>query len=467
MTLRAWLAWLVSTSLEGRRLVPETLINVGPGEVMEAGLASARHPESVPFWHDGENIAFRNLGVEKALGCEEVLVHTGFPVIRLAQAFVNGLKRVYFQDSSFRVWASDEGQPPFLLGQLSGPAELEPYGSWLYAVQTGVWFWPGSGALTLDAAGGSAKHICKASQHILFADDTTLFWPHVADSRRWSLDGDLSSTARRLQFRNLESPILAVKPLGAGGIGVYTKDTCRLVDYKGAPLWFGEKKEVLDGIGAVGPNSIIPAGFKNYGLSRNGIFITDGTQFNYVDTPPFHGYLESFLDWDRSAEVFGFHNEAYQEVVWFYPHLDGTTKGLAFKYTNGGFTKYNLPILSAASRDVFDYPLFGTTDGVTLGRGRTNQSSLIRTRPLDAGDSLSTKVFQHYRFVGRFLDATVRLGISDEVNADPFYFFEGELETAIYAEQVGVFLTIELSTTSGFFEISQILVSGQPGGPLI
>ena len=46
----------------------QPLINAGPGGVMEGGIAPARHPESVPFWFDGENVAFRNLGVEKAIG---------------------------------------------------------------------------------------------------------------------------------------------------------------------------------------------------------------------------------------------------------------------------------------------------------------------------------------------------------------------------------------------------------------
>lgn len=444
--------------------MPEVLINVGPGGAMEAGLAAARHKESTELWHDGENIAFRNLGVEKALGTEESLCRSGFPAIRLAQAYVAGRKRVYFQDASFRLWGADEGTPPFFLGQLSGPAELEPYGSWLYAAQNGVHYWPGSGGLVQDLSGPGAKHIAKLNHHLLFADDSAIYWPDVRNPRDW--ENAANKTGRKLNLRNLESPILSMKPLGAG-LGVYTKDNLRLIEYKGAPVWFGERKEVLDGIGAVGPNSIIPAGFKNYGLSRNGIFITDGAQFQYVDTPPFHGFLEEKLDWSRASEVFGFHNEAFQEAVWFYPTTDGLVKGLGFKYTNGAFTRYNLPVLSAAGRDVFDYPLFGTTDGVVLGKGRTTQPSFIRSRPLDAGDSLSTKLFQHYRFVGEFSEATLRLGISNEVNEEPFFFYEGDLQTAIYVEQEGVFLTIELSTTEGWFEISQILVTGQPGGPLI
>lgn len=446
--------------------MPETLINVGPGGVMEAGLASARHKESVPFWHDGENVAFRNLGVEKALGCEEVLTRTGFPVIRLAQAFVAGRKRVYFQDSSFRVWGADEGSAPFFLGQLSAPAELETYGSWLYAVQNGVYVWPGEGQLVQDLNAPSAKLVAKLNHHILFAGDDFLSWPDVKNPRAWEELGNIGLTARTLRFRNLESPILTLKPLGSG-LGLYTKDNLRVIDYKGAPLWFGERKEVLDGIGGLGPNSIIPAGFKNYGLTRNGIFITDGSQFSYVDTPPFHGFLEETLDWSQGNQVFGFHNEGFQEVTWFYPVVGGGVKGIGYKYTNGSFTRYNLPVLAAAGRDVFDYPIFGTTDGVALGRGHTTQPSFIRTRPLDAGDSLSTKVFQHYRFVGNFSSAWLRLGISDEVNTEPIYFWEGELETAIYAEQEGVFLTLEISTEEGHFDISQILVSGQPGGPLI
>lgn len=446
--------------------MPEVLINVGPGGVMEAGLASARHPESVQFWHDGENVAFRNLGVEKALGAEEPLRLSSAPVIRLAQAHVGGLRRVYFQDSFFRVFASDEGGPAYFLGQLSGPAELEPYGAHLLAAQNGLWLWPGSGVLGQISAAGAAKLISKCYQHVLLSDGTDLYWPDVRDVSDFTPGPE--KTARRLRFRDLESPILTLAPIGQKSLGVYTRDNLRLVNYVGTPIWFGHaEKDTLDGIGGLGPSSVISAGFKNYGLTRNNIFVTDGSQFQYIDTPPMHGFLEANMNWNLAHTVFGFHNEGFQEVVWFYPHLTGTIQGIGFKYTNGAFTKYNLNVRAALDREVFDYPLFGTNEGVFYGKGRTSRSCVLRTRPLDAGDSMITKLFQHYRFVGTFSDAKVRLGVADEVNASPFYFYEGDLETVIFAEQEGVFLTIELSSTSGFFEISQVLVSGQPGGPLI
>ena len=70
---------------------------------MEAGLAPARHPESVPFWFDGENVAFRNLGVEKAIGTQHILT-VGKRVIRVEQAFVKGQEERITRLMIMHVW---------------------------------------------------------------------------------------------------------------------------------------------------------------------------------------------------------------------------------------------------------------------------------------------------------------------------------------------------------------------------
>lgn len=434
---------------------------------MEAGIAAMRHKESVEFWHDGQNVMFRNLGVEKALGWTQQ-VSIGLPIIRIAQALVGGVKRAYFQDAGFRLWYWDEGGAATFIGTLTGPAHLEPYGNWLVVGQNGVRLWKGSGILThipgsLPAASILAKH----SQHLLAFNSDSVMWPDVRNIEDWARGKD--NTARRHYLRNLDSPIKAVKPI-QNGLGIYTNDSLRILKYTGAGYWFGVPGESLSGIGAISQNSVVAAGFRHYGLTRNGIFITDGSQFQYIDVPHLHGFFEQFLDWTRASEVFGYHNETNQEVIWHFPSTDGVWRGIGVKYTNLAFSRYQLELRSAADREVFDYPLLGTETGLAFATGKAPAVAFVRTKPLDAGNSLLFKFWDYFRFVGKWNNAWVKLSISDEVNSTPTEVYDGPLETALHFGYSSVFLTIQLYTKdldpASYFEVSQILASGEADGEI-
>ena len=56
-------------------------------------------------------------------------------------------------------------------------------------------------------------------------------------------------------------------------------------------------REPVNGIGAISSRSVVEAGFKNYGLNRNGFFVTDGIGSNTSTLLLSHGYLESRVDW--------------------------------------------------------------------------------------------------------------------------------------------------------------------------
>jgi hypothetical protein len=190
--------------------------------------------------------------------------------------------------------------------------------------------------------------------------------------------------------------------------------------------------------------------------------------FRYIDTPAFHGYLESRVDWSKQREVFGWHNEKFQEIMWTYPGVDGVQHGIAFKYTNGAFTRYKLPIYAAAPRDVFEYPLLGTLGGVAYGRGSANAKCFVRTKPLDAGNALRFKYFDNFRLVGKFSpDVKMRLGLHNTLNGVPSWVYEGPMQTSTFLMREAVFLTIEFSTDEAeSFELSQILVTGNIAGDI-
>jgi len=440
------------------------LINVGPGGPIEAGIMAARHPESAQFWHDAENVAFRDLGIEKAIGPQEPnIISTGVPVVRLAQVQSrDGSRRIYFQDSLWRIFGWDGPGPVFYIGQVSGPAQLLPYGNWLFAACAGGWLWKGEGALVQLDLPTSIHSVAKLANHVVFFGNRLVQWPDVRDPEQFTPAHD--KTAGSFLIRDSESDIVAVVPV-SNGLGIYSKDTARVLSYRGAGMWFGMESRVLDGIGAVGPNSVCSAGFKNYGLTKNGIFITDGTQFEFVDHPAMHGYLNNNLDWERADEVFTLHNEAFEEVIFFFPSPEGEWKGLGYRYASGGFSKYNIPVRAALPREVFDYPIFGTEDGIALGSDYARSSSYILTKPLDAGDSVTYKFWDYFRFVGEWSGMHLKIGVHDEVNAEPLWIYDGSLESFLHFHRESVFLTLELTgEPDSWFNISQVMVTGVPSG---
>lgn len=432
---------------------------------MEAGLAPARHPESVPFWFDGENVAFRNLGVEKAIGTQHILT-VGKKVIRVEQAFVEGKRRVYYQTDDNAIFGWDGTGYPYFIGQTDSPAELIPYGNWLFVARNGLLCWKNEGAMEQVNDSPDIDFGLLFKSHLLLSGNgTTLHWPDVRDPTNF--DRKRSQTAGRLFLRDMGSDALAMRPCGQG-VALYSRDAMRMIRYAGAGIWFGEQGEPVNGIGAISSRSVVEAGFKNYGLNRNGFFITDGTSFQYIDTPAFHGYLEDRLDWDRQSEVFGWHNEKFQEIMWVYPGVDDAQHGIAFKYTNGSFTRYKLPIYAAAPRDVFEYPLIGTLGGLAYANGTANAKCFVRTKPLDAGNALRFKYFDNFRLVGNWQSgARMRLGLHNMLNGDPEWVYEGPMQTSTFLEREAVFLTIELATDEEpSFDISQILVTGNLAGDI-
>ena len=443
----------------------EPLINAGPGGVMEAGLAPARHPESVPFWFDGENVAFRNLGVEKAIGTQHILT-VGKKVIRVEQAWVQAQKRAYYQTDDYAIFGWNGTGFPYFIGQVDGPAHLIPYGNWLFVARNGLQCWKNAGTMEPVNAASDIDFGLRFKSHLLLSGNGgRVYWPDVRDPTNFTQERQ--STAGKLFLRDMGSGSLAMQLCG-DGVALYSRDAMRMLKYSGAGIWFGEKGEPVNGIGAISSRSVVEAGFKNYGLNRNGFFITDGVSFQYIDTPAFHGYLESRLNWTREHEVFGWHNEKFQEIMWVYPGVDGEQHGIAFKYTNGAFTRYKLPIFAAAPRDVFDYPLIGTLGGVAYAAGTANAKCFVRTKPLDAGNALRFKYFDNFRLVGNWNEgARMRLGLHNMLNGEPEWVYEGPMQTSTFLQREAVFLTIELQTPEiPSFDISQILVTGNVAGDI-
>jgi len=228
-----------------------------------------------------------------------------------------------------------------------------------------------------------------------------------------------SNLAGALQIRELKSEIRAAVPLGSR-IAVYGRDQMFLVSYLGNQLVFGYQP-AINGIGAVSKNSVTSVGNKNYGLSEQGFFETDGAGFRFIDDPAVRRWYHS-----RSGSLsksIAFHDEENTQVRWYFPTTSTKiTEGLSFNYQTGAWTKILANRSAGQERVISTHPVTGSEDGKIYldGMGvNDHQSAMtayVRSKPIDLGDADRVKEIDSIRigFEGRGLQ--YRVGWSETEN---------------------------------------------------
>ena len=193
-------------------------------------------------------------------------------------------------------------------------------------------------------------------------------------------------------IREFNADIKCVKPLG-DGLAVYTENQMAIVSYLGTPLYFGALL-ALGGIGATGKNSVCVVGRLHYGLSRDGIWRTDGATKEYVTDDSFKDWLHDNLNLNQLSKVSAFYNEKFHTVQFSVPMLGSNSvaqeivlniesRALMIKSTLYG-TVYS-------DRQNFGHGLQGLVGGnvVEYCRGLTDDGSTmtcyVQTKAMDFG----------------------------------------------------------------------------------
>lgn len=374
-------------------------------EEVGTGLHPSLPQDRVPFWADGSNVHF-NDGVVQPFPGQVVLLN------KLANKPVHGMAEVLVDTEKFLFWGDIVGL--YLYGDADDTVEnvthATPYtgtetetktqimSSWSFA-RWGRWIHATNGvnfpqvfkfptdpslptginfidALQNGASGGATKFINKAEIVRALGPFLVYFnieyynggtadpagssycWSDIDDSQQ--LHASSSNAAGDLQIREMPSSIKAVVPF-TRGLGVYGSNGLWLVRNVGAPEWLGHFLLIPDGVGAVSKHSVVAVGTLHYGMSQQGIFVTDGTRAQFIDQPSVHAYIYDSDRLNRNAmsTVVAYVDKSISTIFWFFPTGSNTSPdtAIAYNYVNNSWALPGFIRTAGSPGDVFARPL--------------------------------------------------------------------------------------------------------------
>jgi len=289
-----------------------------------------------------------------------------------------------------------------------------------------------------------------------------------------------TNTAGSLLIREAETPIRCVCQLGTG-LAVYTDTQMFVVNYVGLPNIFGYQVALEGSVGAVSPNSVISVGRKNYGVSRDGFFVTDGSSVQMIGRES--GMNQFFRDnvaRSELAQVYGFDNSKENEVVWGVP-IDSAsiTKEIYYNYKTGQWGMRDQTISAYLDRGVFHTALSADSIGNFYREGNVpslaNPSVFAITKAHDLNDADRIKEISAIR-VGMEIgedsgNPTLSVGFSSTIDATPTFlqkdsFIIDDTFKSFPVRAAGRYITIKIESNGSAdnWTITNLVVQGRMEG---
>lgn len=468
----------------------EKLIALTPGKGLDSGVSpSSEDAGSGTTWRTCTNIWFREMALEHALGRTKILPTLGRSSQAMANTFTQaGKKRLYWEDSGLiQYW---EGATSLLVGSLDGAGDygLQPWGDWLLATDSinplKIWQNTGTFFNIADAQTqfSRCRFVKKMAQHILaFATDVLpqgFHWCSADDPLTWT--PALTNSARNLSIRNADSDIVAVQELGAN-LAVYFRDYMLLVQYVGPTDWFGTPTQAIQGAGAVSRHSVISLGGYNFGICRDGIFTTDGTNATFIDRPAVDKFVQEQIDWSRQSTIVGYWDARLNLAVWSVPLLTGLRTSIAMDpkirtvsaeslyLSRKTYTFLDAQMTAALEREVFDQPIIGTPDGIYYASvsGSVVGNYDLTTQLLDGGSQEIFKSWDYAILTGAFGTGQMRFGFTDvpdfsTVQWNPWQTLATRVPL-VNGPRESVYVALEFQGVDTF-KISSVSVYGEKAG---
>jgi hypothetical protein len=464
----------------------------------------AAEPSSSTVWNSSTNAWYRDLSIEQILGRSKKVSIIGRPSRFLTQAFNSPNKTLYYENAGTVYYINGTGDPtvfgtPQIIDSLdaNGSYWFEPWGNWL-AMTDGInqpSLWQGAGAPIPIGTGQfkTCKILKKIAQFLVAYNlDTApngFAWSDVDDPTNFTpaVPPNFASAARSLKIRDLDSEIVCVSDL-AGGHAVYSRNTLMLVQYVGpGGGWLGTPTQALFGIGAVSKRSVVSVGPYNFGLSRGGIFATDGTTFTWIDRPAVDKWLQENVDFSQNELIWGYWDTKIQLVVWILPLLSTssfytpstprirlsmdpktrqTSSSKAFGFLDG--TPFG-----GMEQEVFEQPITVLSDGIYYESiaGTLNGTFSLTSQLFDAGDSSIYKLWDFIVLSGTFdtTDPTmqIRFGHADLPRIDAIQWDSFQslafLNYPVAGPRESVFFAFQI-TGSSTFRLTHVKIYGEKGG---
>ena len=286
-----------------------------------------------------------------------------------------------------------------------------------------------------------------------------------------------TNTAGSLLIREAETPIRCVCQLGTG-LAVYTDTQMFVVNYVGLPNIFGYQVALEGSVGAVSPNSVISVGRKNYGVSRDGFFVTDGSSVQMIGRES--GMNQFFRDQvaqSELAQIYGFDNSKENEVVWGVP-IDSAsiTKEIYYNYKTGQWGMRDQTISCYLDRGVFHESLSGDSSGNLYYEGsqpdlvNANVSAITKAHDLNDADRIKeiSAIRVGKEGVG---SPTLSVGFSSAIDATPTFlqkdsFIIDDTFKSFPIRAAGRYITIKIESNGSAdnWTITNLVVQGRMEG---
>ena len=284
-----------------------------------------------------------------------------------------------------------------------------------------------------------------------------------------------SNAAGSLTLREASSPLKAIVPLGDAK-AIYTEDQMFILQYTGAPYYFGYSTAFASGAGAVSSKSVVAVDSTNYGLSRRGLFVTDGNSVEAIgDVEGINKYIRDNIAESEYAQVVAYHNKLNNEVIWSLPIADTKPNTqITYNYSNKTFSIESIGASAVQQSGVFDHDITADPTGnVSFEDGSSSSHSTFGiTKAHDLDDPYSIKEITSVR-VGKIGEGTplVEIGFAENINDEPTFLTEHSFYVngsyADYKVRVSgryLFLKISSNNDADTWEITNMEIKGRVRG---
>lgn len=466
----------------------QSLLKINEGDVLMTGLFPSLPKNQMALWREGENVLFFDSRIEKAPGTTfEATADTD--ILAFAQALVDNQERVYYGTAG-KLYRWAQGiQQQIGSGFASQDWSLEPYGDWLVATNdvSVPHVWKNAGVAVplggVSAVFNRCKLIKKMENHLialnLDTDGKAIAWSSRSAPEVWAPTS--ANTAGDFTIRDLDSDIIAAEFMG-DVLGIYSGNSYCTLTYVGGSFVFGVKKR-LEGIGAIGKDSIVAVSNEHFGLGPNGVFRNNGISYAYIDTPAIKRWMRANANPNLLSRARGFHHLNKTLVVWSVICLDGLRRSIAYNYSNQSWTILKI------NATAWDEP--AVIGGVQVGRpvvaigaswgfygsspdvGGVALPASIKTNALAAGTTDRWKLWNMLRvdverngIEGQYGGLEIRFGFGETPSADDDWTAWEPLEYENWIDREAIFMAFEVrSTIAGLtWAITGLEIFGTGGG---
>lgn len=298
---------------------------------------------------------------------------------------------------------------------------------------------------------------------------TTFSWCSADNLDDWV--GSATNTAGNLQIREATGEIRCVTQLG-NNLAVYTQNQMFVVSYIGLPNIFGYKP-ALDGVvGAVSPNSVVAVGRMNYGLSRDGFFVTDGASSKMIGRDSgMNRFFRENASVTELGQVYGFDNSKENEVVWGIPlNSAKITKEIYYNYKTNQWGMRDSNISAYHERGIFNEPLSANTsklyfEGTVPALDNLAVSAVTKAHDLNNADRIKEITALRVGKEGAG-SPTVSIGFTNTIDATPTYsdsFIVDDTFKSFPVRTAGryIHLKVESSGASDTWELTDMVIQGR------